>query len=434
MPVIELLQARGIPALCFLFQLCTGTTVLLGRKGWETGRRRWVPIVLGAMYLLQLNELYGTLISYSFVILRLAVFILLVACWTGRTLSFSICLGLCLDLVIGCCDTVFRFVGMRLIGVDYLRAGVWYKQLAATLLLAGVELVLFQLLRVTLPELYSLPVPLSRAIAVLVTALPYYLVSNLTVWVPLENEQLTLAVPVLLSGCCLVALFSIVNSISWLAAERGKQEEQQRRHILELQQQQFLAQRASEDAVRRQYHDMKNLLLCLEHAGSTEQARRHIRKLLDNIRPYEQRIETGCDTADAVLGQKLALCQEKGIVCSVSLDGGLLSGMDSLDISCLLGNALDNAIEACERLTPEYPRKIQVRSARRGDFAVLHFRNTVPERETMEPDFQTSKPDRENHGFGIRNMRHTIEKYGGQLSAEVQDGEFLLTILLPHQE
>ena len=44
--------------------------------------------------------------------------------------------------------------------------------------------------------------------------------------------------------------------------------------------------------------------------------------------------------------------------------------------------------------------------------------------------YNTSKPDKEHHGFGVRNIRKTVEKYGGMLSFACEDKEFILTIML----
>ncbi|WP_242986153.1 ATP-binding protein [Roseburia sp. AF42-8] len=106
-------------------------------------------------------------------------------------------------------------------------------------------------------------------------------------------------------------------------------------------------------------------------------------------------------------------------------------GMDfiePLDISTIFSNALDNAMEASERL-PEDQRLVTVKAERVRDMLIITVENnTLP---GTRPAEGTTKKDRFVHGFGIPNIKKAVEKYDGQCSFHQGDGTYLLKILIP---
>ena len=102
--------------------------------------------------------------------------------------------------------------------------------------------------------------------------------------------------------------------------------------------------------------------------------------------------------------------------------------MEPLDISTIFGNAIDNAIEASEKL-PEDRRLVTVRAERFRDMLLIAVENNIlPGTPATEG---TTKRDRFVHGFGIANIQKAAEKYGGQCSFRPKDGMYQLKILLP---
>lgn len=102
--------------------------------------------------------------------------------------------------------------------------------------------------------------------------------------------------------------------------------------------------------------------------------------------------------------------------------------MEPLDISTIFGNAIDNAIEACEKLA-EDQRLITVKAECVRDMLLITIENsTLTEVQPME---RTTKQDHFLHGFGISNIKNAVEKYGGQCSFRQEDGTYRLKILIP---
>lgn len=184
-----------------------------------------------------------------------------------------------------------------------------------------------------------------------------------------------------------------------------------------------------EERVRRAYHDMKNHLLILQaQAEDSQEIRRSIESLQEEIEGYEAYCHTGNDFLDVVIRDKIRAARSRNIDFQEMIrfgDGGF---MEPLDISTIFGNALDNAIEASEKMA-ESMRLITVRAARIHDMMVIAVENN------MQPDTpvyeRTSKKDTLMHGFGIANIQSAAERYGGQCTTKAGDGKFVLKVVIP---
>ncbi len=183
-----------------------------------------------------------------------------------------------------------------------------------------------------------------------------------------------------------------------------------------------------EERVRSVYHDLKNHLLVLESGQTTEAARQMAQTLRSQIADYEDYVHTGNEFLDIILRNKAANAREKQIDFSAMVDFNGIDFMEPFDISTIFGNALDNAIEASEKL-PEELRLITVRAESIRDMLVITVENhTLPDASPVEG---TTKKDRFIHGFGIPNIKNAVEKYGGQCSFRQENGTYLLKIIIP---
>ena len=104
--------------------------------------------------------------------------------------------------------------------------------------------------------------------------------------------------------------------------------------------------------------------------------------------------------------------------------------MSELDLCCILGNLFDNAIEASLSL-PEAERQIRVYMDMKGTQLYISFTNFTSGRKLNKVGnlFQTSKG--EGHGFGLVRIDNIIERLGGYLSRNSEDGAFTTEILIP---
>ena len=205
------------------------------------------------------------------------------------------------------------------------------------------------------------------------------------------------------------------------------QEQRDKVQIAQLQQQYTYYQDKlkDEERIRSIYHDMKNHLLVLEGSQATDETRKMAQDLRTQIADYENYIHTGNDFLDIIIRDKAEKAREKQIDFSALIDFGGVDFIEPLDISTIFGNAIDNAIEASEKL-PEDKRLVTVRAERVRDMLLITIENnTTPGSHLVEG---TTKRDRFVHGFGIPNIKKAVEKYSGQegVKFSVSMGKILL--------
>ncbi len=164
-------------------------------------------------------------------------------------------------------------------------------------------------------------------------------------------------------------------------------------------------------------HDLRNHLSVLDgllSAGQTEEARRYLGKLEAASGALAPPCRTGDAAVDALLGEKLALAEARGIPAEISLRLPEDGGLDSFDLCVIFANALDNALRACGEAEPF----LRVRGERQGDFYRLEFENACAAGPPPEP------------GTGLANIRAAAEKYRGAAVWEKTGGRFRLDVLL----
>jgi signal transduction histidine kinase len=188
----------------------------------------------------------------------------------------------------------------------------------------------------------------------------------------------------------------------------------------------------SMNLVNQKYHDLKHQLAVLRSEIDTADKLEAIDRMESELRSYEAQNKTGNDVLDAILAGKSLYCQEHGITLTVVADGAALNFMHVVDLSAIFGNALDNAIEAVEQVSDPEQRLIHLSVARQKGFLRIQVRN----RYTLGPTTpgtlpETTKQDRRNHGYGLKSIRQTVERYGGTIAVHGADGWFELGILLP---
>lgn len=184
-----------------------------------------------------------------------------------------------------------------------------------------------------------------------------------------------------------------------------------------------------EERVRSVYHDMKNHLLLLRaQAGNGQDVQDSIQELEDQIQEYENYHHTGNEFLDIIIRDKAKAAKERNIDFSAVISFEAGSFVEPLDISTIFGNALDNAIEASEKL-PEDKRMITVRANRVRNMLVITVENNTA---SVFPGAKgTSKKDAFAHGFGLPNIKNVVEKYDGECNTKLENGMFTLKIIMP---
>ena len=132
---------------------------------------------------------------------------------------------------------------------------------------------------------------------------------------------------------------------------------------------------------------------------------------------------------------KVAEAKEKNITFSYNISLSDTLKIDSVDICAILANQLDNAIEACEKADADH-RKIDVFIAQKESFVLFRVINTAKENPfDKNNNLPTSKNNNSGlHGFGIRIIRETAEKYNGISENSYDNGIFTSSAMLSNTD
>ena len=140
-------------------------------------------------------------------------------------------------------------------------------------------------------------------------------------------------------------------------------------------------------------------------------------------------VHTENELLDTVLTEKRLACGRKKITMSCICDGKSMLFMDGLDLYTLLGNALDNAIEAAEKV-PESERYLSVQIQNKLGMTIVEIRNPIVTVPTIKNGIlSTTKKDKESHGYGINSMKEIVKKYDGIFEYKVFDKSFMVRMI-----
>ena len=203
------------------------------------------------------------------------------------------------------------------------------------------------------------------------------------------------------------------------------------RNMLQIQYESYKMRQESVDLVNRKYHDLKHQIALLR--AETGQERNQVLDDLErDIRAYEAQNDVGNKVLNTILASQVTACQARGIQTTCVVDGAALDFMNAMDLSNLFGNAFDNAIEAVDGLSDPQKRLIELSVARQKGFVAIRFENCFEGKLNFRNGLPvTTKSDDRFHGFGIKSIQATAQKYGGSATVSARDGRFALRVLIP---
>ncbi|MBQ8075953.1 MAG: sensor histidine kinase [Oscillospiraceae bacterium] len=202
------------------------------------------------------------------------------------------------------------------------------------------------------------------------------------------------------------------------------------REAMERQYHQYTAAQEARELINHKYHDLKHHLVVLRRNGeNTAELLDAVEKGLD---AYETAFDTGNKVLDTILTDKGDLCREKQIEFTVIADGTLLQPVSVADLCTMFGNALDNAIEYEEKVPEVGKRRIALTIRRWNAFVSVVFENYFEGSLAVGDSLpQTTKQEKEYHGYGLSSIKRTAERYGGTMVVSQEDHYFRLKLLLP---
>ncbi len=238
-----------------------------------------------------------------------------------------------------------------------------------------------------------------------------------------------------------VIFLLIINYISFEVYDQlGKQADIERRNLVYEQQITLCNRQAAERENAYQEscalrHDLKDYLISLKvllESGETEKVREEIECMLEENRIYRKEVShCGNIIVDSLINYKYSLAQNEGInmKCQVLVPETL--PFEGTDLCIIMGNLLDNAIEAVRHLPTE---KQEIDLAVKITKGILNFVVENPYqgiiKENRQGQILTGKKDGQNHGIGLSSVRRAVEKYNGELRVQYEENIFRAVVML----
>ena len=205
--------------------------------------------------------------------------------------------------------------------------------------------------------------------------------------------------------------------------------------ILRRQYEQYNLSKENIEIINRKYHDLKHQIAVVRAERNSDKREQYLQEMENDIKMYEAQNKTGNKVLDTILTGKHLYCVQHEINFTCVADGMLLDFMNLMDICTIFGNALDNAIECVEKIGDKSKRLIRTAVYSQSKFLIIRFENyTELELTTIDSLPITTKKDRQYHGYGLKSIRSTVEKYGGSMTVNVKDNWFILRLLIPEEK
>lgn len=179
---------------------------------------------------------------------------------------------------------------------------------------------------------------------------------------------------------------------------------------------------------RHDYHSHLQTIKAYRAMGREEELNDYLELLEADLTAVDTVIKSGNIMVDAMLNSKLSLAKSRGIAVNAKAVVPKSIGVSEVDLCVLVGNLLDNAMEACAGL-PADKRFIRVYMDMKKDNLYMCVTNSSGGVKKENGRYISSKGG--NHGFGLIRADRIVKKYGGYIKRGDEEGAFTSEVLLP---
>ena len=185
----------------------------------------------------------------------------------------------------------------------------------------------------------------------------------------------------------------------------------------------------NQEKIKRIYHDINNHMICISNLSNEKDVKEYVKSLDLNIGYIN--FNFGNKILDIIISEKYQLCKDKGIRFDIVADFSKLDFIDMMDLCVIFSNALDNAIEACDKILDDSKDKyISVNVTYINSFCFIKIENSkINEINIKNNNFITNKKDKFMHGIGLKNIKDTVYKYNGEIKIEFDDDKFVIKFI-----
>lgn len=248
---------------------------------------------------------------------------------------------------------------------------------------------------------------------------------------PLSEDQV--GTWIILSMILLFAvLFYRVNQQREMEAEIANLKQEQ----AEILERNYQTLRCTYESNAKLYHDLHNhietIYQCLTQ-GDMQEAVRYCEDLRNPVREISQTVWTGDKALDYLISSKMALAEQEQIKTKVNIEYPHNTNIRSVDLTTILGNLLDNALEAAEA-APDELRFLNLTIRRINAMLIIKVENGYGNEPTENGgELETSKDDKAAHGWGLKSVQTAADRYDGTITTDYKDGVLQSVVTLSFQ-
>ena len=181
---------------------------------------------------------------------------------------------------------------------------------------------------------------------------------------------------------------------------------------------------------RHDYRSHIQTMKSFAASGDMDSIQNYLNMLDTDLSTVDTVIKTGNKMTDAIINSKISLAKARSIPVKADAHVPMALTVSELDLCIILGNLFDNAIEASLTL-PEEERMIRLYMDIKGSQLYISLTNLTAQKKQTKQNGRFLSTKGTGHGFGLVRIDDIIERYGGYLSRNSEDGAFTTEILLP---
>lgn len=174
---------------------------------------------------------------------------------------------------------------------------------------------------------------------------------------------------------------------------------------------------------------IQNMRIQLKN-GNYEELDKYLFELSDDLNSVDTVIKTGNVMADAILNSKLSIAEKMDISINVKASVPMEIPMSDVELCALMGNLLDNAVEACAKI-PSEKRFLRVYIGKIKNQFYMSVQNSSGGIKKLGGMYISTKSDKDSHGYGIFRIDRIAKKYGGYINRQNEEGVFATEISIP---
>ena len=183
--------------------------------------------------------------------------------------------------------------------------------------------------------------------------------------------------------------------------------------------------------LRAYAHDTKNHLSAIRNLNTNSEIEMHLLKMSESLAQYSKVCHSGNHTLDVIVDKYVTECNINGVNFEFDIKNNNLSTIEPYDTVTILGNLLDNALEAAKTSAQ---KTVSFETDYRNNFSIIIVSNSCDTNPMSDGKTLpiTTKGNKQLHGFGLKSVKTTVKKYNGDIAFDYEDKDkvFIVTVMV----